>query len=117
YETEIFQFAGETPRRERLTSAAEPVVAALKDYQKFLEGELMSRPTGEWRLGKRKFSRKLELVLDAGLTADQVFADAEAEYARVQRDLYVIARQLWSRYFPKSPLPPDDAEGRRAAIS
>ena len=29
YETEIFQFAGETPQRERLKSAAAPVVAAL----------------------------------------------------------------------------------------
>ncbi len=117
YETELFQFAGETPQRDKLKSAAEPVVAALKDYQKFLEGELMSRATGEWRLGKRKFARKLELVLDAGLTADQVFADAEAEYDRVQRDMYVVARQLWSRYFPKSPLPPDDADGRRTTIS
>ncbi len=117
YEAEIFQFAGETPQRERLKSAAAPVVAALKGYQKFLEGELMSRATGEWRLGKRRFSRKLELVLDAGLTADQVFADAEAEYARVQRDLYVVARQLWSRYFPKSPLPPDDVDGRRTTIA
>ena len=117
YETEIFQFAGETPQREKLKAAAEPVVAALKDYQKFLEGELMSRATGEWRLGKRTFARKLERVLDAGLTADQVLADAEAEYARVQRDLYVVARQLWSRYFPKSALPPDDADGRRATIA
>jgi len=117
YETELFQFAGETLQRDKLKSAAEPVVAALKGYQKFLEGELMSRATGEWRLGKRKFARKLELVLDAGLTADQVFADAEAEYARVQRDMYVVARQLWSRYFPKQPLPPDDVDGRRTTIA
>jgi uncharacterized protein (DUF885 family) len=117
YETEIFQFAGETPQRQRLQSAAEPVVAALKGYQKFLEGELMSRATGEWRLGKRKFARKLELVLDAGLSADQVFADAQAEYARVQRDMYVVARQLWSRYFARQPLPPDDEKGRRATIA
>lgn len=116
YETEIFQFAGETPQLDNLKSAAAPIVAALKDYQKFLEGELMSRATGEWRLGKRKFARKLELVLDAGLSADRVLADAEAEYARVHRDVYVVARQLWSKYFPKEPLPPDDAEGRGATI-
>src|SRR6185503_8708843 len=110
YETELFQFAGETPQHDQLKSAAAPVVAALKEYQKFLEGDLLSRATGEWRLGKRKFYRKLDLVLDAGITADRVFADAEAEYARVQRDLYVVARQLWSRYFPKQPLPPDDED-------
>jgi len=117
YETELFQFAGETPQHDQLKSAAAPVVAALKEYQKFLEGDLMARATGEWRLGKRKFYRKLDLVLDAGITGDQVFADAKAEYARVQRDLYVVARQLWSRYFPKQPLPPDDEDGRRATIA
>jgi uncharacterized protein (DUF885 family) len=117
YEKGIFEFAGETPQLDALKKAAAPVAGVLKDYQKFLEGELMSRATGEWRLGKKKFARKLELVLDAGLTADQVLADAEAEFVRVRRDMYVIARQLWSRYFPKVPLPPDDEGGRRITIS
>jgi uncharacterized protein (DUF885 family) len=51
------------------------------------------------------------------VTADEVLTDAEAEFARVQRDMYVIARQLWSQYFPQKPLPPDDAAGRRETIT
>jgi len=117
YETELFELAGETPQLPQLKAASAPVVAALKDYQEFLESELMARATGDWRMGKRKFAKKLALVLDAGMTADQVLADAEAEYVRVQRDMYVVARQLWSRYFPKQPLPPDDVEGRRTTIA
>ena len=116
YEKELFELAGDTPQLGALKEAAAPVTSLLKDYQKFLEGDLLSRATGDWRLGKKKFARKLELVLDAGLTADQVLADAKAEFDRVQRDMYVIARQLWSKYFPKMPLAPDDAEGRRATI-
>jgi uncharacterized protein (DUF885 family) len=117
YEQGLFDLAGETPQLPALKTAAAPVAAALKDYQKFLEGNLLARASGEWRLGRRKFARKLELVLDAGFTADEVLADAEAEFARVERDMYVIASQLWSRYFPKAPLPPDDREGRRAATA
>ena len=117
YEKGILDLAGETRQRDALKAAAAPVAALLKDYQKFLEGDLMARATGNWRLGRKKFARKLELVLDAGLTAGEVLADAEAEFARVQRDLYVIARQLWSKYFPKLPLPADDVTGRRATIS
>ncbi len=117
YETELFQLAGNTPQLPQLKAAAMPIVTALKDYQQFLEKELLPRATGDWRIGKRKFAKKLELVLDAGMTADQVLADAEAEYARVQADMYVVARQLWSRYFPKQPLPPDDTAGRRATIA
>lgn len=117
YEKEIFELAGETPQREQLKAAAVPVAAALKDYQKFLEGDLMSRATGEWRLGAGKFKRKLELVLDAGRTADQVLADARNEFKQVHHDLYVVARQLWGTYFPKTNLPPDDTAGRREAIT
>ena len=42
--------------------------------------------------------------------------DAEREFDRVQREMAVIARQLWSRYFPKPALPPDDETGRRASV-
>ena len=117
YESELFQLAGNTPQLPQLKAAAVPIVEALKDYQLFLEKELLPRATGEWRIGKRKFAKKLELVLDAGMTADQVLADAEAEYDRVQRDMYVVSRQLWSRYFPAQVLPPDDSLGRRATIA
>lgn len=117
YETEIFELAGNTPQLPQLKAASAAIVAALKDYQQFLEKGLLPRATGEWRIGKRKFAKKLELVLDAGMTADQVLADAEAEYARVHRDMYVVSRQLWSQYFPKQPLPPDDAAGRLEVIS
>jgi hypothetical protein len=116
YEGELFQLAGDTPQLGKLKEAAVPVVAQLKEYQKFLEGDLMSRATGEWRLGEKKFARKFELETDAGRTASETFADAKVEFDRVVRDMYVIARQLWSRYFPKDPLPPDDTAGRRETI-
>ncbi len=117
YEQEVFQLAGETPQLDPLKAAAAPVAAQLKEYQKFLEGELMARADGDWRIGPRKFNRKFELETDAGVTADQAFADAQTEFDRVVRDMYVVARQLWSKYFPRTPLPTDDARGRRETIT
>jgi uncharacterized protein (DUF885 family) len=116
YEHGLFELAGESAQLSELGRAAKPVVACLKDYQEFLEKELLPRAKGDWRLGKEKFARKLELELDAGLTADQVLREAEAEAERVDRDMYVIARQLWGQTFPKKALPPDDAAGRRTTI-
>ncbi len=116
YEHGIFELAGETPQLSELGPAAKPVVTCLKQYQEFLEKDLLPHARGAWRIGKEKFARKLELELDAGLSADEVLHEAEAEAERVQRDMYVIARQLWSQAFPHKALPPDDAEGRRAAI-
>ena len=117
YEKGIFELVGDTPQLPALRQAAVPVVAALKDHQKFLETDLLARATGDWRLGKERFARKLELEMAAGLTADQVLAEAEEEFVRVNRDMYVVARQLWSGYFPGKVLPPDDAAGRRFTIA
>jgi uncharacterized protein (DUF885 family) len=116
YETGLFELTGETPGLSELRAAAKPVVAALKDYQAFLETDLLPRANGEWRLGKDRFYRKLELELDAGLTADQVLAEAEKEFARVEGELYVVAKQMWGQRFPGKALPPDDEEGRRETI-
>jgi uncharacterized protein (DUF885 family) len=117
YETGIFELVGQTPQLEALRTSAAEVVRELQAYQEFLENDLRPRAAGQWRLGKEKFSRKLELVLDAGWDAERVLSEAEQEFARVQRDMYVVARQLWSRTFPQQPLPPDDEAGRRATIA
>jgi uncharacterized protein (DUF885 family) len=117
YESDIFQFIGDSPELPALKAEAARVIPVLKNYQQFLEKEVLPRATGEWRLGKRKFNKKLELVLDAGVSADDVLRDAEAEFARVHNDMYVIARQLWSRHFASEPLPPFDVTGRRITIS
>jgi uncharacterized protein (DUF885 family) len=116
YEKEIFEFAGKTHQLAALKAAAGPVVSCLKEYQEWQEKDLLPRANGDWKLGADKFARKLELDLDAAVTADQLMADAQGEFDRVQRDMYVIARQLWSRYYALRPLPPDDAEGRRATV-
>jgi uncharacterized protein (DUF885 family) len=116
YESGIFQLIGDTRQASTLKSATQAILPSLKDHQRLLEKELLPRATGQWRLGKRKFAKKLELTLDAGLTADEVLADAENEFARVRQAMHVISRQLWSAYYPDKPFPPDDEAGRRAAI-
>ena len=117
YEKGIYQLVGETSQREELQKVASAAVAALNEHQLFLEDSRRFRATAEWRLGYPLFAEKLELVLNAGLTADEVLASAEAEFTRVQQELYVVARQLWSQYFPNAALPPDDEAGRRETIA
>ena len=91
-------------------------MALLKEYQTFLEGPARSRAEDNWRIGRAKFAKKFELETDAGITAEENLANAKAEFARVQTELYVVARQLWPKYFPNVNLPPDDANGRRETI-
>ncbi len=117
YESDIFETVGETAQLATLKAEAARVVPVLKEYQHWLETDLMPRATDDWRLGKRKFAKKLEYTLNAGMSADEVLRDAETEFVRVNNDLYVIARQLWHRYFPATPLPVADVAGRRATVA
>ncbi len=116
YEKEIYEFAEETPGSEPLATPCRAAVKALKDYQTFLEKELLPKSTGEWRLGREKFAKKLELELDAGLSAEEVIELAEAEADRVEREMWYVAKQMWSTLFPGTAVPPDDAVGRRFTI-
>ena len=114
YEAGILQIAGDTKQRDQLKRACDQVVPVLKEYQAWLENELLPRATGDWRLGKRKFDKKLELTLDAGMSAQEVLRDAESEFRRVTEAMLVISRQLWSKYYPDKPFPaePRDAIAR-----
>lgn len=116
FESGIYEMSGETPAVSEFKTTTIPVIAALKSYQEWLEKEALPKATGDWRLGRERFVKKLDLELEGAFSADEVLAEAEAEFARVQRDMYVIARQLWSQYFPGEPLPPDDATGRGDTI-
>jgi uncharacterized protein (DUF885 family) len=117
YQGDIFKLAGDTAQKDQLAAAASKTVALLKEYQAFLEGPARSRAEDNWRIGRAKFDKKFELETDAGITAEQNLANAKAEFARVQTELYVVARQLWPKYFSKVNLPPDDADGRRETIT
>lgn len=116
YEKGLYDVTGETPNVSVLAGPAKAAVVALKEYQKFLEEVLLPRSTGDWRIGKEKFAQKLEYELDSGIGADEVYKEALAESVRVRNEMYVIARQLWSKQFPGVPLPPDDAQGRQESI-
>ena len=116
YERGIFDLAGADADLGVLKKASKALVPVLKEYQKFLEDDVLPRSKGEWRLGKEKFAEKLVLELDAGVTAPEVLKEAEDEAGRVENEMYVIARQLWAHTFPKKVMPVDDDAGRRETI-
>ncbi|SIO59083.1 Uncharacterized conserved protein, DUF885 familyt [Singulisphaera sp. GP187] len=113
YTEELFTLTGEPKGEGELGARAKLIVTALEDYLTFLRETVLPQATDSWRIGKDLFVRKLELELDSGISADEVLAEAQAEAIRVEREMAVIARQLWGTTFPGRPIPPDDADGRR----
>ncbi len=117
YEKDLHELAGDSAQRSALKSAAERLLVELRKYQEYLEVDLRKRASADWRLGREKFNRKLQFELGAESVADEVLAEAESEIARVTNDMHVVARQLWSRYFPGEPHPVDDTDGRHEAMT
>ncbi|MDG3003311.1 DUF885 domain-containing protein [Paludisphaera mucosa] len=116
YKAELFQLVGDKPGEGELTEPAAKIVEALTKYIAFLKDEVLPRRGEEWRIGREKFVKKLDYELDAGLSADEVLAEAEREATRVESEMGVFARHLWSEYFPGVAVPPDDEAGRREMI-
>ena len=114
YTDDVFSLAG-VPRGEgALGERAKGVVAALERHRAFLKDEVLPRSTDDWRVGRDLFVEKLDLELDSGISADDVLKEAESEADRVEREMAVLARQVWGSTFPGETVPPDDPEGRRA---
>lgn len=116
YEREVFQLQGDRPGEGDFAAPAARAVEALKRHVAFLKQEVLPRSGDDWRIGADLFARKLDYELDAGLTADEVLAEAEREASRVEAEMGVIARQLWAESFPGEAVPPDDPEGRRTMV-
>jgi len=116
FEEALPALVAESPQLVAVKAAGKQVAAALKRHQTYLEEELLPKSDGDWRLGKEAFNEKLVRVLAADMTAPEVLALAEQALRDTHAAMLLIARQLWSEYFPGEPVPPDDPAGRRETI-
>lgn len=93
-------FAASSTLIARFQAEQPKVVKALKDYQAFLEGELLARSTGDWRIGKERWEKKLALTLGTKMTVDQSYAAAEKALDATRLQMYDLALPLFKVSFP-----------------
>ena len=72
------------------SSAAEKALASVRDFNAFLKDKLSAK-TSDWRLGKEKYARKFDLVLNAGRTPEDLLAAAEADLKTVRAEMAKLA--------------------------
>ncbi|HEY6911035.1 MAG TPA: DUF885 domain-containing protein [Myxococcales bacterium] len=82
-------------------------IAALEDYQQWLEKDLLPRANGDFRLGAEKYRQKLRLALDSDLAPEEILRRAEADLKTTQAAMEKVARALWAKRFPGKPAPAD----------
>ena len=72
------------------TKAAAPALAALRDYNTWLEKTLSAKKS-DWRLGKEKYAKKFEYTLAVGKTPEQLLAAAEADLKATREHMAKLA--------------------------
>ncbi|HEY7333901.1 MAG TPA: DUF885 domain-containing protein [Bryobacteraceae bacterium] len=70
--------------------AADRAVTSLKEFNAYLQNTL-SKKTSDWRLGKEKYAKKFQLVIDAGKTPEELLAGAEADLQATREEMAKLA--------------------------
>lgn len=93
-------FEGHPALKARFEKLQPGAVAAVSDFQRFLEEELLPRSNGSWRLGRARWEKKLGLTLQSDMRAEEIHARAEAALDRARWQMYDLAIPLYQGMFP-----------------
>jgi uncharacterized protein (DUF885 family) len=88
--------------KKDLTPLQEKTVAALEDYEKWLENDLLPRSDGDFRLGAEKYRKKLRFALASDLPMEEIMKRAKADLEQTQTAIYETALPLYRKYFPNA---------------
>jgi hypothetical protein len=95
--------------------AATPALAAMRQFQTYLETALTARSAADWRLGPDRYGRKFQYVLATGVAVDNTLRDAEKDLDRVRASMLELALPIHRRIAPAHGDHAGDA-GRENAI-
>ena len=82
-----------------LAPLQEKTAAALDDYRKWLQNDLLPRSDGNFRLGAEKFRKKLRFALASDLSMEEIMTRARADLKQTQSAIYETALPLYKKYF------------------
>ena len=88
--------------KKELAPLQEKTAAALEDYKKWLQNDLLPRSDGDFRLGVEKFRKKLRFALASDLSMEEIMKRAQADLQQTQTAIYETALPLYKKYFPKA---------------
>jgi uncharacterized protein (DUF885 family) len=88
--------------KKELAPLQEKTAAALEDYKKWLQNDLLPRSDGDFRLGPEKFRKKLRFALASDLSMEEIMKRAKADLQQTQTAIYETALPLYKKYLPNA---------------
>jgi len=86
--------------KKELAPLQEKTAAALEDYKKWLQNDLLPRSDGDFRLGIEKFRKKLRFALASDLSMEEIMKRAQADLQQTQTAIFETALPLYKKSFP-----------------
>jgi uncharacterized protein (DUF885 family) len=88
--------------KKDLAPLQEKTAAALDDYKKWLQNDLLPRSDGNFRLGADKYRKKLHFALASDLSMEEIIKRAQVDLQQTQTAIYETALPLYKKYFPNA---------------
>src|SRR5437660_3657692 len=88
--------------KKDLAPLQEKTAAALEDYKKWLQNDLLPHSDGNFRLGAEKFRKKLRFALASDLSMEEIMKRAQADLQQTQTSIYETAVPIYKKYFPSA---------------
>src|SRR5437016_1095514 len=88
--------------KKELAPLQEKTAAALEDYKKWLEKDLLPRSDGDFRIGADKFRKKLRFALASDLSMEEIMKRAQLDLQQTQTAIYETALPLYKKHVPQA---------------
>jgi uncharacterized protein (DUF885 family) len=101
---ELAPLLDQAPQMKKdLAPLQDKTAAALEDYKKWLQNDLLPRSDGDFRLAGQNYRKKLRFALASDLPMEEIMKRAKADLEQTQTAIYETALPLYKNIF-RSPI-------------
>ncbi len=102
YRTEVPQLVDQASANLKSVFQAElaKALTALEDYQNYLQNTLLSKSTGNFRLGDQTHVRLLRLTAQNSIPLQDIIAQAKADYNNIRREMFLVCIPFYRIMYP-----------------
>ena len=100
YRTEVPALAANAVAKNGFQAEIAKVVAALEDYQRFLQNDLLPKSTGNFRLGPDTHIRLLRMTSQGNIPIDELVARANADVKNIRREMFLVCIPFYKIMYP-----------------
>ncbi len=100
YRTEAPALAAAAVAKNGFQAELAKAVAALEDYQRFLQNELLPKSTGNFRLGADTHIRILRMASQGNVPIDELVARAAADVKNIRREMFLVCIPFYKIMYP-----------------